>query len=155
IWDWPYRIELPKRTYHDLTGGAEAPPSAPGQRQPERGHLLAVANEQDIACQRRVVPGLAFDRPESGELSELIRCGPDQGQFAFFRQHQQRLLIGQEDELAVAIAAALPLPRAILQVDAGEDAAVEAVGMSVVHDEIVEVGLQPVGGPALLDGPRA
>src|SRR5262249_5089551 len=43
----------------------------------------------------------------------------------------------------------------ILQVDAGEDAAVEAVGMSVVHDEIVEVGLQPVGGPALLDGPRA
>src|SRR5882672_6799451 len=54
-------------------GGREAntPSAAPGG-QPERGHLLAVANEQDVACQHRVVPGLAFDRRESGELRELI-----------------------------------------------------------------------------------
>jgi hypothetical protein len=64
-------------------------PSAAREGQPERGHLLAVANEQEVACQHRVVPGLAFDRRESGgELRELIGCRPDQRQLTFFRQHQ-------------------------------------------------------------------
>ena len=33
-----------------------------GERQPERGHLLAVAHEQQIADHHRMVPGLALDR---------------------------------------------------------------------------------------------
>src|SRR5207245_7874498 len=65
------------------------------------------------------------------------------------------VLIGQEDELAIAVASALPLAFAILQVDARENAAVEAVGVSVVNDKVVEVGLQPVRGPALCGGPSA
>src|SRR5258708_907005 len=55
------------------------------QRQPERNHLLAVANQQDVACQRRVVPGLAFDRLEPRELGEPVGCRPDQRQLTFFR----------------------------------------------------------------------
>ena len=31
-----------------------------GKGQPERDHLLAVTNQQGVACQHRVVPGLAF-----------------------------------------------------------------------------------------------
>ena len=125
------------------------------QGQPERGHLLAVANQQDVADQHRVVPGLALDRREPRELRELVGGRRDQRQFAFFRQHQQQVLIGQQDELAVAVASALPLALAVLEVDAREDAAVEAEGMAVVNDEVVEVGLQPDRGPALFGGPSA
>src|SRR5437667_9404186 len=44
---------------------------------------------------------------------------------------------------------------AVLKVNAREDVAVEAEGMTLVNDEVVEVGLQPVRGPALFDGPSA
>src|SRR5438034_9991054 len=44
---------------------------------------------------------------------------------------------------------------AVLEVDAREDAAVEAEGMALVNDEVVEVGLQRVRAPALFDRPSA
>ncbi len=46
------------------------PPSAALEGQPERDHLLAVANQQYIAGQHRVVPCLALDRRESHEFRE-------------------------------------------------------------------------------------
>src|SRR5205814_9320089 len=102
-----------------------------------------------------VVPGLAFDRRESRELSELVCGRPDERQLTFLRQHQQQVLIRQQHDLAVAVASVLPLALAVLQVDARETAAVEAESMAFVDDEVVEVGLQPDRGPALLDGPSA
>ena len=48
------------------------PPSADRERQAERGHLLVVANQQDVADQNRVVPGLAFDGREPRDLGELV-----------------------------------------------------------------------------------
>src|SRR5262249_33884778 len=121
---------------------AKPAPSAAHDGQPERGHLLAVANQQDVANQYRVVPGLALDRWESRELRELVRGRPDKSQLTPLRQHQQQVLVSQQDELAVAVASALPLALAVLEVDAREDVAVEAVGMTLVNDEVVEVGLQ-------------
>src|SRR5258708_35623915 len=55
-----------------------------GESQPEGGHLLAVANQQDIAGQRGVVPGFALDRREAREFGELIGSRLDQRQLAFF-----------------------------------------------------------------------
>jgi len=46
---------------------------------------------------------------------------------------QQQVLVGQQNELAVAAASALPLALAVLEVDAREDAAVEAEGMAFVE----------------------
>src|SRR5713226_6073850 len=92
------------------------PPSVAREGQPERGHLLAVANQQDIADQRGVVPGLAVERREPRDLRELVGGRPDQRQLTLFRQHQQQVLIGQQDELAVAVAAALPLSLAVFEV---------------------------------------
>src|SRR5271157_944683 len=123
------------------------------QGQPERGHLLVVANQQFIADQNRVVPGLALDRREPRELAELAGVRGDQRQLAFLRQHQQQVLIVQEQELTVAVASAFPLALAVLEVHAGEDAAVEAEGIAIVNYEVVEVGLQPERRPAILDGP--
>ena len=48
--------------------------------QPERGHLVAVTNEQDVPDQYRMVPGFAFDRLEPCDLSELVGRRPDQRQ---------------------------------------------------------------------------
>src|SRR6266540_3049561 len=92
--------------------------------------------------------GVAGTRPSPG------RCEPAvQRQLTLLRQHQQQVLVGQQNELAVAVASALPLALAVLEVDASEAAAVEAEGMALVNYEVVEVGIQPVRGPALFDGP--
>src|ERR1039457_615125 len=137
-----------------MTAGTARPaPSAARQGQLERGHLLAVANQQYIAGQHRVVPGLALDRREPCQLRELVGRRPDQRQLALLRQHQQQVLVGQQEELAVAVASALPLARAVLEVDARQDAVVEAEGMALVNHEVVEVWLQPFRGPALFDAP--
>src|SRR5688572_28138654 len=53
----------------------------------------------------------------------------------------------------MAVASALPLTFAILEVDTCEDAAVKAESMAIVDDEIIEVRLQPIRSPALLDIP--
>src|ERR1035438_5880589 len=103
--------------------------SAAREGQPECGHLLAVPNQQDIAGQHRVIPGLAVDRREPRQLP-------------LFRQNQQQVLIGQQNELAVAVASSLPLALAVLEVDAREDAAVEAEGIAIMNDEVVEEGLE-------------
>src|SRR5262245_37036733 len=98
-----------------------------------------------------MVPGLTFDRFESRNFRELIGDRLDQRQFAFFRQDEQQILIGQENELAVAITSTLPFALAVIEVDGGQDAAVEAEGMTFVNDEIVVIGLQSVRRPALFD----
>ena len=65
----------------------------------------------------------------------------DQRQLAFFRQHKHQVLIGQEDELTMAVASTLPFAAAVLQVDACQNTTVEAKCIAVVNNEIVEVGL--------------
>src|SRR2546426_3815053 len=102
-----------------------------------------------------MVPGLPFDRREARELLELVGRRLDQRQLPVLRQHQQQILGWQQHELAVAVASALPRALAVLEIDAREDAAVEAEGMALVNDEVVEIGLQPGRGPALFDGPSA
>src|SRR5882762_6638658 len=66
-------------------------------RQPERGHLLAVAGQEEVAGQYRVVPGLALDRRESRELFELVRGRCDQRQLTVLREHQQQVLLRQQN----------------------------------------------------------
>ena len=91
-----------------------------------------------------MVPRLALECWESRNFRELVGRSLNQRQFAFLGQYQQQVLIGQQDELAIAIASALPLALAVLEVDARENAAVEAVGVALVNDEVVVVRLQPV-----------
>src|SRR5688572_3769481 len=52
-------------------------------RQAECRHLLAVANEHHVADQCRMVPRLAFDCLEAGELREFIASRRHEGQLAF------------------------------------------------------------------------
>ena len=102
-----------------------------------------------------MVPGLALDCRDTCELRELVGGCPDQSQLPLLRQHQEQVLVGQQDELAVAVASALPLAVPVLEVDAREDMSVKAEGMALVNHEVVEVRLQPVGRPALFSGPSA
>src|SRR6266852_3800469 len=130
----PYPMRFP-RSSTDRRGREGQSQSVTREGQPERGHFLAVANQQDVADQHRVVPGLAIERREPCDLGELIRVRADQRQLTVLRRHQQQVLIGEQNELAVAVAPALPRALAILEVDAGEDVAVEAEGMALVNDE--------------------
>src|SRR5580698_4324254 len=100
-----------------------------------------------------MVPGLAVERRKPGKLRKLIGSRPHQRQFTLLRQHQQQALIGQQHELAIAVAAALPFALAVFKIDAREDASVEAEGITIVNYEVVEIGLQSIRGPTLLNAP--
>src|SRR5262245_38366843 len=101
-----------------------------------------------------MIPCLALDRRSACELGELVRRCADQRQLAFFRQHEQQVLIGKQHELAAAVAPTLPCAFPVREIDAREDAAVEAEGMALVDNEVVEEGLQTGRGPSLFDTPR-
>ncbi len=53
----------------------------------------------------------------------------------------------------MAVAAPLPAPLAVGQVDRGEESVVETVRMPRVDDEVVVIGLEPLRGPAVLGRP--
>src|SRR5438132_14160166 len=133
----PYPMRVP-RSSTDRRGREGQFQSVTREGQPERGHLFAVANQQDVADQHRVVPGLALDCRKPREFRELIGSCADQRQLTLLREHQQQVLVGQQHELAVAEASALPLALAVLEIDAREDVTVEAEGMTLVNDEVVE-----------------
>ncbi len=84
---------------------------------PERCHLLGVANQQNVADQHGVVPGLALDGRELRELCELFGR-VNQGQPTVLSQHQQEILLGQQNELTVAVPPTLPFALPILEVNA-------------------------------------
>ena len=115
-------------------------PLATREGKPERGQLLVVSNQQDVANKYRVVPGLTLDRRESCELSEPVGSRIDQRQLTLLCHHQQQVLIGQQDELAGAVTATFPFALSVLGVDAREDAAVEAEGVAFVNNEVAELG---------------
>ena len=113
--------------------------SASCKGQSECSHFLAVSDYQHIANQYRVVPGLAFNCGEPCKFFELFRSRRNQRQFSFFRQHQQHILIGQQDKLA-SIASAFPFAIAFLNIDARQIRAFKAVNMTFVNDKVVKVG---------------
>ena len=121
----------------------------------EGRHFLAVAHQQEVADQHRMVPRLAADRRDLPQLGELVGGRRHQRQLALLAKDQQQILIRQEHQLTVAVAAALPSALAVGHVDAGEQAAVKPVGVAFVHDEVVEVRLQSVRRPATRRRPSA
>src|SRR6202040_4482370 len=64
---------------------AKATASAAREGHPERGHLLAVAHQEDVANQHRVVPGFALERFEPRQLCELAGGRSYQRQLALLR----------------------------------------------------------------------
>src|SRR5262245_54355511 len=100
-----------------------------------------------------MVPGLAFDSLEAGDLTVFAGVGIDQRNFAGFGNNQQQILIGQEQHLASAVAARSPGLFAVFEPYAGEKAGAEAVKVAVVHHQIVEIGADRTRGPNLLDLP--
>src|SRR6266404_1127486 len=69
-------------------------------------------------------------RREPRQFLELVGGRSDQRQLTLLRQHQQQVLVGQQDELAATVSSALPLALAVLEVDAREYGAVEAEGVA-------------------------
>ena len=96
-----------------------------------------------------MVPGLALNRGNARELGKTVRHRADEHELAFFREHQQKVLIVQEHKLAIAVASTLPLALTVGKIDAREDGAVKTECVALMDDEIVEVGLEASGCPAL------
>jgi hypothetical protein len=61
----------------------EVAPSAVRNGQAECRHLVVVANEQDVADQHGMIPGLALERGEASDLFELAAVCFDQRKLAF------------------------------------------------------------------------
>jgi hypothetical protein len=115
---------------------AKATQSAAHEGQPERSHLLAVANQQEVTDEYRVVPGLSLDRREPHEFRELVGESPLPA-----RTHPPPIVPAANPGLTTGragggLASALPLAFAVLEVDAREAAAGEAEGMALVNDAL-------------------
>lgn len=65
-----------------------------------------------------MVPRLAFEDGRLGELAEPRRRCLDEGKLAVFREDNEKILIGEQEHLAVAIAATLPHALVVVEVDA-------------------------------------
>jgi len=89
-----------------------------------------------------MIPRLAINCFEAGEFLELAGRRAYESEFAFIGQYQQQILIGQQQELAAAVATAFPFSFSVSQIDAGQNTSVESKGMAVVNDKVVEIGLQ-------------
>src|SRR5437879_13905990 len=96
-----------------------------------------------------MVPRLALESGNARDFGELIRRRLDQHDLAFFRRDEEQVLAGEQHNLTVPVPAALPLARAVGEIDAREDAAVESIRVSLVHDEIVEIWFQSFRLPAI------
>src|SRR5262249_47894512 len=72
----------------------------------------AVADEQPPVGHDRVVPRLALERLEPAELPVPVGARLDQRGLPLFREHQQQVLVRQQQDLAVVVAALLPKPLA-------------------------------------------
>src|SRR5262249_32591433 len=92
--------------------------SAAREGKPERRHLVIVADQQGVAGHRRVVPSLPLEGREARQLVELVRGGPHERQLPLLGQHEQQILIGEEDQLSMPVSAPLPLALSLLEVDA-------------------------------------
>ena len=60
-----------------------------------KGHLLAVANRQDVADKHRVVPGLALECQKPCELRELVGGCPDRRLFRLSAAAQAGYVSGE------------------------------------------------------------
>src|SRR5271166_4022147 len=102
-----------------------------------------------------MVPGLAlFDRLDFLSLFAVAgRVGCQEDRCALVSDYKQRMLVGEQDDLAEAVAAVLPELFAGFQIDAAEDRLVEPKDGAVVDDEVVEGGSHAWALPALFDPP--
>ncbi len=88
----------------------------------------AVADEQFAVSDHGMVPGLAREDLEARHFLVAVRPRFLQGHIPLLRKDQQQVLIGQEQHLAVAVAAGFPFrPGRFVQAYADEKAGVEAV----------------------------
>src|SRR5437879_4791368 len=89
-----------------------------------------------------MIPGLAVEDLEARHFLVAVRPRCHQGHIPLLRKDQQQVLIGQEQHLAVAVAAGFPFrPGRFVQAYADEKAGVEAVDVLAMDDQVVEVGL--------------
>src|SRR5436190_608411 len=77
----------------------------------------------------------------------FVRIGGDEDDLALFGRDEEETGIFQEQNLTFAVTAAFPFSLAGLQIDAGENAAVIAVGAPLVSDEVGEIRFEMARGP--------
>src|SRR5205823_186376 len=97
-----------------------------------------------------IVPGprLGGESLRAAQLAWLVRRGLDENEVAVLGEDQQHVI--RKQQLAMAVAFAFPLPLAVGNIDADENAVVEAVDVAVAVDRVRELGLQREGLPEWL-----
>ena len=106
-------------------------PPAEGSRKAAISSLLRASKRSPASASWfHVLPSIAGNRESSAHRSWLASTSASAPLF-------------QEDELAVAVASALPLALAAVEFDTREDSAVEAEGVALVDHEVEKKGLSP------------
>src|SRR5579872_6132908 len=95
------------------------------RRQLVTGRLLIVPHQQHPPCQGRVVPGFLRQRRNRAQLDELPGVGPYQKDAPRLGLNDQE--VAGQQHLSVLVAPALPQPLSGLEINAGQNAVVQAV----------------------------
>src|ERR1043165_315962 len=109
------------------------------RRQIKASHLSLIANQQSAVVDRRVVPGLAFNRRKFGKLVEFIRACFDQHQLAGVGNYHQ--VSARKNHLSVSVAATLPTTLTALYINAGQDSLIKPVNIALIQHRAIELVL--------------
>src|SRR5215510_16567163 len=102
-------------------------------------HLVAIPHEQTPPGNRRIVPGLSFDRLEAGSFGKLIGSGAHQGKLARIGNHDQ--VTAGENQLTIAVTPPFPLALARIDIEAGQNSLVQTVNVALMKNRAVELVL--------------
>ena len=108
----------------------------------EADHLRAVPQKQFPVGDHGMIPRLPGEHFELRDFAVLLRSGLEKNKLPLLAEDNQHAGIDDQEHLSVPVAPTLPATLPGLEVDAREDARVEAVRVAIVFEEIVEVRLQ-------------
>src|SRR5262245_59541250 len=106
-------------------------------------HLRLVANEQMAVGNRRIVPGLAFNRGKPRNFGMLLRGCLHQYEVSRIAYHYQ--VTASQNHLTVSIPPAFPLLRTGVDVNARQDSFVQSIGITLVENRAIELVVHCLG----------
>src|SRR5262249_22969148 len=113
------------------------------------GYFFRVPKMEAAVRQDRMIPSLALQGLKSSDLLLTLRIGSQQNRLAAFGYYEKKRLVRQKNHLTPAKASFLPVPFAVRQIKATENADIKAIGVSFVHHKVRKFGLELLGHPKL------
>src|SRR2546423_14578757 len=96
------------------------------------GHLIRVAHEKLATGNSRDIPRFAFDSCEARDFGILLRRSFYEGQLSAITRNYQ--MTAGQDDLPIAVAPALPLPRSSIYIQTSQNPFIQSVDVTFIKN---------------------